>query len=256
MFELLFGFGQAVMRLIEAAQCQLSIHGLGINVGCFFEIVLSLVGKVGAQLKQGHQQVGLGAVAVEFYSLVHLLQGSGNIVLRSVVVGPGLMGFRGVGQFLAENVEMSLRLLEIFRHRAAVRVPHRDQEVRHVGVGTVVRRIEFNGAVQFLEGAVGIAEFEVGLRELGMRLGEAGIDLNGIGVLNGRFAVLARSEVFFAAIEIFLLADVGITGAACKRHGHQSTSQQQTDRNGATHIGFSNCGYREHTSTLIRTQPP
>src|ERR1035441_4832351 len=77
-----------------------------------------------------------------------------------------------------------------------------------------------------------------------------------LGDTNRAFQELNRSEVFFAAIEIFLLADVGITGAACKRHGHQSTSQQQTDRNGATHIGFSNCGYREHTSTLIRTQPP
>ena len=47
-----------------------------------------------------------------------------------------------------------------------------------------------------------------------MRLGEAGVDLSGIEILDGRFVILAFGEIFFAAIEVFLFANIRVVGTA------------------------------------------
>ena len=68
-----------------------------------------------------------------------------------------------------------------------------------------------------------------------MGLGEARINLHGIGILDRGLAVLAFVEVFSAALEIFLFANVGIARASGGEKRDQKAGQQQADGNKTAH---------------------
>jgi hypothetical protein len=83
-------------------------------------------------------------------------------------------------------------------------------------------------------------------------MGESGVNENGVAKLNHRLAVLALGGIFFAAIQILLLAYIGIPRATRAQGCEKRASQQQKDGNRATHIRFSNCGRGDEATAFIR----
>jgi hypothetical protein len=73
---------------------------------------------------------------------------------------------------------------------------------------------QLDAALQFLESAVRLAETKVGQAEAIVSIRKTPIHLDGIAVLDGRLAVLALLEVALSALEILLLANVGIARAS------------------------------------------
>ena len=202
----------------------------GIDFDCLLEIQLGLVGLVGAQLKERQQEVGLRTFWVVRNALLHLFYGVGNIVLGGVVIGPCLVRFRVVGLLVPQNIEVSLGLLETVRRGTTVGVSCGNQHVGKIGVRAIVIGGEVNTAVEFLKGVGAVSHLEIGLAKLIMCLGEAGVDLDGIAILDFRLAVLALGKIFFAAVEVFLLAHVGITGTADKRNKQKRAGQTADGR--------------------------
>ena len=256
------------MSLIKPAERELRVHGLGIGLRGFLEVDFRLIGLIIAKLKQSEQQVGLGASGGQGDGELYFLNGSREIVLRSVVVRPGFVSFGIVGLLVAEHVQLGLGLLQIFLDRGAVGVVRRDQNVGEVGASAIVVGSEFDRAGQLLEGAVRVAQFQIRLTQLVMRLSKARVDLNGVGILNCRFTILAGGEIFLAAVEVLLLANVRIAGARGKQ-GDQRAAQQHAHSQGATHIWISamgcglsgsripasndNSAYQQQTVTAVMT---
>ena len=202
--------------------------------------------------KERQQEVGLRAFWVVRNALLYLFYGFGNIVLRGVVIGPRLVRFRIVGLLIPQNIEVSLGLLETVRRGTTVGVSCGYQQIGKIGAGAIVIGCEVNTAVEFLKGAGPVSQFEVGLAKLIMCLGKAGVDLDGIAILDFRLAVFALGEIFFAAVEVLLLAHVRITGTT-ERRDEKRTSQKQTHGNETTHMGLSSFGWARHTKAYLRT---
>ena len=58
-----------------------------------------------------------------------------------------------------------------------------------------------------------VLRLQIRLTQLVVGFGKPAIDLGGVAELNDRFAILAFSKVSLSALEILLLADIGIARA-------------------------------------------
>ena len=112
---------------------------------------------------------------------------------------------------------------------------------REIGVRAVIIGSEVHGAEEFLKGPLGVSLLEIGLAEVIVSLGKTGIDLNRVQILDGGLAVLAFGRILLAAVQILLLAHIGIARTGCQQTREDAARQQQTYGNRTTHIAFSDC---------------
>ena len=151
---MLFGFGDAVARLVEGSESQLGVHGLGPDFGSFFEIGFSLIRQVGAYLEHSHAQERIGPGRVRVNGFLHLLHGCGQFVFCEIIVRPGRIGFRTVRLLFAQQVEVDLRL---FQRR---RLAGGDQQIGQVGLRRIDVWVEFDSAGEFPKGVVQVLQLK------------------------------------------------------------------------------------------------
>src|SRR5229473_3061441 len=115
----------------------------------------------------------------------------------------------------------------------------------------VVLRLKLQGAAQFLVGARPFLELEVSLGQLVVAFGIARIDFDGVAELDGCLTILTLLEVALSAFEVFLLAHIGIAGAAREQGGDQSQDKNQTENRSMPHCKSPNVGAVRAKRSLI-----
>src|SRR5215468_379588 len=172
---------------------------------------------------------------IETNRLLRLLDRCCQIVLRGVVIRPGLVRVGAVGLLVSKQIEVSLGLLQRIRRGGTVWITNGHQQVRQVNMGAIIVRIELHRSVQLLEGALHVPELQICLTELEMRLCISAVDLGGVRILDCSLAVLALCEIFFSAVEVLLLADIRVARTPGQQDEQKRTEKQQTRGTGTAH---------------------
>src|SRR2546427_5406660 len=131
-------------------------------------------------------------------------------------------------------------------------VASRDQQIGDVNVGLIVLRLKLEGAAQFLVGTGPFLQLEVSLGQLVVSVSKARIHLSGVAELDGCFAILALFEVALSALEVFLLAHIGITGTAGEQGGDQSQGKNQTEYRRMPHCKSPDVGTVRDQAVIIQ----
>src|SRR5215472_7746092 len=115
---------------------------------------------------------------------------------------------------------MFLSFLEVFG---------RDQQVREIEPRLIVVRIQFERTSQLLIGACFLSQTQKSECQMIVRLGKARVHLYGVAVLDRSLAVLCLFEIALAALEILLLAHVGVAGTTGPKAGKHREQKDQTE---------------------------
>src|SRR4051812_20192694 len=94
----------------------------------------------------------------------------------------------------------------------------RSQHVRHIGVGFVIVRLQFQGAADFLISVLPILQLDIALSQLIMCSREGAIYLCGIEKLDYGLSILPLGVISLPTLKVLLLSYVRIARTA-SQHG-------------------------------------